>query len=152
MTASNNRLLMQLRRSLPLLPAILLAFVAWLILNAHPASSRTTSVILLISGVSYLLAAATLLVFTKRWAMRGVGQLLTLLGDASLYLAIGISTLRGEQITKFEANLIRAFLVVGGPMLLIGIIVWVVRTHRSPRPGNIVYRRRASDFPGVTDE
>lgn len=83
--------------------------------------------LLLVEGVSYLLAVIVLIVYTERWTLRGLAQVATYAADAGIYVGVGGAAVGlRSPLSDLEINLIRAGFVVGGPLLIISLIGWVV--------------------------
>lgn len=78
-------------------------------------------------GGCYLIAAAFLLSFTRRWELRSLGQVVTYLADAALYLGLGLHAVgRRRPLSLHDQNAIRAGFVVGGALLVLGLVWWLI--------------------------
>jgi hypothetical protein len=93
-------------------------------------SRRDDGGILLGMGLAFVVALAFLVGYTRVWTLRGLGQVATYLGDATLYLILGAANLgwRGP-LRDWEANTIRAAFVVGGAFLVCGLGWWAWSTR-----------------------
>src|SRR4051812_39455053 len=130
MTARLRRLA---ARFWPLVPTALLVICVYIYFNRHDTTTRTLAWILLVAGLSYAFASIVLLWFTQRWALRGQGQLCTMIGDAVLYTSVSISILHGHRLDKSYTDAVRSLLVVGGPLLVAGLFWWIFKEWRTRR-------------------
>jgi hypothetical protein len=98
-------------------------------------SRRDDGWILVAMGGCFLFAALVLLVFTRRWELRGLGQVVTYLADGALYFALGANSLGWRDgLSASDQNAIRSGFAVGGTFLVFGVLIWVWREYRD-RPG-----------------
>lgn len=103
-----------------------------------------------IAGVM-LFASLVMLIFTRTWSSRGIGVFLTTTGTGLLYAAVqwsgtrAVALMAGSSITladgsivtvpdgarlpgiypEWYIDIIRSCYIVGGPLFLVGLIVWV---------------------------
>jgi hypothetical protein len=85
-------------------------------------------------GACYLIAAAFVVGFTRRWEMRSLGQVVTYLADAGLYLGLGLAaTGHRHPFTLRDQNVVRAGFLVGGPFLVLGLLWWAACLARDWR-------------------
>ena len=104
-----------------------IAAVWWLWFEAHDATRRNDATLLVWIGIAYLIAIAFLLSFTRRWTLRGLGQIATYGSDAMLYLGLGGAGLGWwSPFSEGQVNLIRAGFVVGGTGLVLGLVWWMI--------------------------
>lgn len=111
-------------RLLGLAAAIGAAFV---VLSFTPLTTKDEldPVILLFIGILFSLCCLVMLLFTRRWTIRGLGVLAALLGDAVLYTTSGVNHYTRLGQTAHLFDLARASFVVGGVLLAIGLVLWV---------------------------
>lgn len=122
----------------PLLAMAGTVFAVWLVFETHDYGRRGDAWLLFGVGLVYLVAVGFILGFTRRWDWRELGQIVTYLADAGLYIGAGGSTLGVRPaIQSWELNLIRAMFVCGGVCLVVGLLAWVVRTHGGAKPNGI---------------
>lgn len=128
----------------PLLATAGTVWAVWAVFRRGPVGRDTDSWILVGIGAVYAFAALAILLGTRRWDSRALGQLLTYLGDAGFYGVIGASRFgwRGG-LSGAEVDLIRALFVVGGALLGFGLLFWLGRT----RGGTREPAARAADPP-----
>lgn len=104
----------------------------WLLFWFHasrPGDPVDTAILLSIA-VIYSVSCLVMTWGTGRWSLRALGILGTLSGDAVLYASLAVSNGGWYRpIPEEVTDLARAFFVAGGPLLLLGIIRYLV-THR----------------------
>lgn len=120
----------------PLVAAAGTVFAVWLVFQSHDYGRSGDAWLLAFVGTAYLIAVAFVLIFTRRWDLRALGQVVTYFADAGLYIGAGGSALGWRRpLTPEEVNLIRSGFVVGGACLVIGLVTWTVRTRGGRRNG-----------------
>jgi hypothetical protein len=124
-TVHNQNLRDSIAYTLPLIGSLIAVGLVYLFLSHADISSTTNAWILFGIGCVYVFAATTLLIFTRRWPLRTVGQLLTYIADALVYLYLG-SVYLGfhDPLIPSEQNVIRSLFAIGGPAIVIGIVLW----------------------------
>lgn len=129
-----------LRRPFYAIPLIVLSVVlVRLVLGTMSETTKEQADPYLIFGIGLIYTACMLacLIYTSSWAIRSSGVLLTLAGDAVLYTSQG-----GAKFWTIDPatllNLInwaRSCFYVGGPLLLIGLVIWVFTQSRTRHRG-----------------
>ena len=118
----------------PLLATTLTIFaVSRLFLHVNFTNSGDTALLLFI-GFVFLFAAAVLVIFTRRWELRGLGQVVTYLADAMLYGGAGLARLGawgGLAGNEAGIALMRAMFVVGGVFLVVGVVKHLLTEYRN---------------------
>lgn len=133
-----TRLHRTLRWLWPLLAMAGTVFAVWLVFETHNYGRTGDAWLLLGVGLVYLIAVGFILTYTRRWDWRALGQIVTYLADAGLYIGAGGSALGVRPaIQGWELNLIRAMFVCGGVALTGGLLAWVLRTHGGKKPNGI---------------
>lgn len=106
----------------------------WCVLSLSGSTPFQDRWILLGVGSVYALAAIVMLIGTRYWTIRGLGLFGTVTGDAMFYLALASPQFGWTgRATDDYFNIIRALFIVGGALLLIGLCLWLVRTHAGTR-------------------
>lgn len=109
-------------------------YAAWRLFLHIEFSQSDDARILLGIGGSYLVAIAFLLIFTRRWDLRSLGQVATYAADAGLYLSLGVPQFEHwHPMTPEEQSLLRASFTVGCSFLLVGLLYWVITTRGGRR-------------------
>ena len=104
--------------------ALVLAVAFWLLPDrvTHITDLLTVTIV----SIVYLWAMALMLSRTRLWTKRGMGFLGTVTGDAALYTSLGLGVVAGMLgidvgFRSLLVDLARAFLLVGGLLLLVGL-------------------------------
>ncbi len=84
-------------------------------------------------AVTFALAALVQIVWTRDWPMRTVGVLFTALGTAIVFGQSGWRWITDTGYPEWFLDIGRALYTVGGPLLLLGLILWVRDTRRDSR-------------------
>lgn len=107
--------------------------VAWGILFLHESRDADRWILMGIGSV-YALAALVMLVGTRRWTVRGLGLLGTIVGDALIYLGTGVARLRWTgELGEPYLDAVRAFFIVGGGLMAYGLMRWAAETRFGTR-------------------
>lgn len=126
-------------RVLPLAAWVFAVFVVWWILH-HSDIGPDDTVILLGIGFVYTVAIFVMLWGTEVWTVRGVGLFGTVLADVGLYGRSGMARAGWmPPLAPWETDLIRSLFLCGAPLLLWGLIRWVLdqRRHDTAEKGTI---------------
>lgn len=106
----------------------------YLVFAAHdiePASTIDTRIVVAM-GVAYLMAALVMFGQNERWPLKAIGQFVTYLADAQLWLGVGAGRLRWRHdIDTRDLQILRAWFVVGTAALILGIVVYEGRRLRA---------------------
>ncbi len=138
-----------------LIAGLVAVLVVYILFYLHPQTPppaldwRDDVWVSLITGTS-ILAALVMLLPRLPWTWRAVGLFLTSLATAALYA--GVLWTRHDSnptpgIPETWADVIRALYVVGGPLLLYGLLVWLGDRWRERR--GTPYPPDARDRSGV---
>lgn len=115
--------------------AVIAAFALFMTVDDATTEKIDPYIVGLIGG-TLLVVGVIMLAFTPNWSARGLGIVSVSLGCAVLYL--GSLMFYVEPATKRWFNpvtdLARAFLVVGGPLLVFGILRWLNSTFNPQDP------------------
>jgi hypothetical protein len=88
--------------------------------------------LLIAMGFGFALAAVVMLLFTREWSLRAVGQFLTYVGDAALWGGVGAARVGWTHpITPGELQIIRATFIVAIVALVLGLIWWLFQWGRT---------------------
>lgn len=101
----------------------------WGLLHFHhfgPHDLLDTDLALLI-GVGWTIGTLFMLIETEGWTIRALGVLGAIAGDAVLYSYLG------GALPKAMLNLARAFLIIGMPLFLIGVVLTIIARCRERR-------------------
>ena len=126
----------------PLLAFILAIVITYFVYSNVHVTHNTDGWILVGIGSVYLFSSATILVFTRQWELRSLGQTATYFADALLYLGLGLGILGftgGLQVG--QQDFIRSLFTVGGAAIVIGVHLWYIRRRKGrTSDGNEVNR------------
>lgn len=125
---------MRPRYAIPLIVVIVLAVYVVLANVEEETKERIDPYLLLFIGVTFTLCMGITLAFTRSWTLRSAGVLLALAGDGVLYsFSGGRYFVDVDQATVgVVVDLARSCFFVGGPLLLVGLVLWLVRVQGAP--------------------
>ena len=112
--------------------AAALVTALFLALLIFPPPRWLDTVILLGVAGAYTVGWAQMLVFRRVWSPRAVGIFWTAVGDATVYLALGVS--KFGHVPDWAFDLARAAFIVGAPLFALGTIRYLTRHDPPPAP------------------
>ncbi len=118
----------------------------WVGLQFHPQQRNDPIDMVTVIGIGVTMVSAVLVMvlFTRTWSSRGIGVLLTTLGTGVLYSAATYARLSDKSTTpEWLIDLARACYLVGAPLFLFGLAVWVWQ--------RIVLAREVANDPAPPD-
>ncbi len=106
----------------------------WAVLIIRGSTPFQDKWILLFIGSIFALCSIVMILGTRYWTFRGLGLWGTVTADAMFYLSLafpqwGIT----EPPSNDYFNIVRAFFVGGGILLLCGLLLWMWRTRFGTR-------------------
>lgn len=111
----------------PLTAVALTVYAVWRAFLHVDFSRNDDAVLLAFIGSAFLVAVAFLVVFTRRWTLRALGQVIAYLADAGLYLGAALPQLGVRRpLTPGDVTLLRAGFAVSGTFLVVGLVWWFV--------------------------
>lgn len=111
----------------PLFGLAALIGIAFGVYRIKPYARHDDAILLGGIATAYALAILVMLIGTKRWSVRGLGLLATMTADALLYGAAAMTGLGWIGAPdKTELDVIRSIFAVGGVLLAIGLIRWLI--------------------------
>ncbi|MCC6596864.1 MAG: hypothetical protein IT477_10190 [Rhodanobacteraceae bacterium] len=102
--------------------------LVWGLFHRHPTQPDDPIDNLIVSGIALIFALASVVMIagTSRWSARALGLLLTSMGTAVLYGAAMYSrNVSHKPSPEWVVDLSRSLYVVGGPLLVYGLVVWM---------------------------
>ena len=115
--------------------------VVWAFLRRHPFNRSEDGLLLLAiaCGAASIAITTAIGVFwiTRDWTLRATGLVGFATADALLYFVFADPRYRWFDMPEWSIALVRACFLVGLPILLAGMVLWVVRIYRAYHSGRI---------------
>jgi hypothetical protein len=97
-----------------------------LYLHEYKPGDRIDLLITTSIALSYGLSVLVMLIGTAAWSMRSMGLFFTAIGNSTLYGYIAYVRVSGNTPNEGWLDIARAAYLVGAPMVLVGLGIWVV--------------------------
>lgn len=97
-------------------------------------------------GIGLTLAALVMVAGTRKWSARQMGLFWTTAASALLWDGQLWSRLESRFLPEWYTDLLRACLIVGIPLFILGLIVWVKARIKQAIPEDVIEPRHAGEM------